>query len=424
MTAIATQTIRIDMRRHAKQGAFVGTRSHEAAFVGGIGSGKTMAGCARAILASQGMIGARKVMQTPNMGIVTAPTYPMLRDATLRTFLEMAGETVRQFNKNEMSVTLANGSEVLFRTASEPDRLRGPSISWWFGDEAALCEYRAYEIMIGRLRQFGKLGYAWIATTPKGRNWVWQHFVQGARPGRKLFRATSQDNVYLDRAIIEAWRQTYSGDFALQELGGEFVAFEGLIYPEFRRELHVVGHTPERFAYTIAGVDWGFANPGVILPFGIDSDGRMWQMGEHYKRQRRIEDWVEVAKQVYRTWNTQTFYCDPAEPDYIQMFRDAGLPAEAANNTVTTGLQAVKSRLVMREDFKPRLVLTNDCVFTIAEYESYQWAENRYGIRDQPVKANDHAMDATRYAAMGIETGGFIDGALNYADDGGIGGAY
>ena len=416
--------VQIELGLWGKQHDFVFTDAKNAALFGGVGSGKSYAGAVRGMLAANGTIGNQSV-PVPNVGVVTAATYNMLRDATIRTYheiMEPLGVIVGH-NKTNHITTLTNGSEIIFRSASDPESLRGPSIAWWHGDEAALYGPAVWKVMIARLRQHGQRGYAWPTTTPKGRNWVWQEFIRSERPGFRHWKIRTADNPFIDAEYYESLKSSYVGDFALQELEGEFVAFEGLIYPEFRRELHVVGHTPDAFAYTIAGVDWGFANPGVILPFGIDSDARMWQVGEHYKRQRRIEDWVEVGKQVHRTWNIQTFYCDPAEPDYIQMFRDAGLPAEAANNTVTTGIHADKSRLVMREDFKPRLMLRNDCVFTIAEYESYQWAENRYGIRDQPVKANDHAMDATRYAAMGLETGAFIDGALNYADDG-IGGAY
>lgn len=388
-----------------KQGAFVGLSAHEAAFVAGIGSGKSWAGCVRALLASQGLIG-RKRVQAPNLGVITAPTYPMLRDATLRTFADLADAQglLARFNKSDMSVTLANGSEVLFRSTDAPDRLRGPSITWWFGDEAAMYVRAVWDIMVGRLRQFGRRGYAWITTTPRGRNWVYQLFVvdQGAR---KTIRATSRENVFLDKAIVEAWEQTYSGDFAAQELGGEFVAFEGLIYPEFQRELHVFTQPPAQFSYSVAGVDWGFAHAGVVLVFVVDYDGRMWLVSEHYQRQRRIEEWVEVAKQARQTWGVKTFYCDPSEPDYIGKFRTAGLPAEQANNTVSTGLQAVKARLVRQADGKPRLLVRSDSVWTMAEFESYEWATNRYGMKDEPVKSGDHTMDALRYAVMGVDAG-------------------
>lgn len=391
---------------YAKQGQFVGLSAHEAAFIGGIGSGKSHAGCVRGLMAALGMVG-RHAVRTPNLGVVTAPTYPMLRDATLRTFLDLADAQglVQQFNKSDMAVTLSNGSEVLFRSTETPDRLRGPSITWWFGDEAAMYLLRVWEVMVGRLRQYGRRGFAWLATTPRGRNWVYQLFVTDAG-ARRMIHATSRENVFLDESILEAWENTYSGDFAAQELGGEFVAFEGLIYPEFRRELHTFTTPPDgAFVYTVAGMDWGFANPGVLLVFGIDGDGRMWQVAEYYQRQRQIDEWVDVAKQARATWGIKAFYCDPSEPDYIAKMRAAGLPAEQANNSVQPGIQAVKARLMRQADRKPRLLVRSDCVWTISEYESYQWAENRYGIKDEPLKTGDHAMDAQRYAVMGVDAG-------------------
>jgi PBSX family phage terminase large subunit len=396
-------TTAIKIACHPKQGRFVGTSAYEAAFVGGIGSGKSIGGCIRGLLASQGYIGSHQVLQTPNVGVITAPTYPMLRDATMRAFVDIAGDAIQQFNKNEGLMILQNGSEIIWRTASDPDTLRGPSISWWFGDEAAMYARKAWDIMIGRLRQFGVRGYAWLATTPRGRNWVWQLFVQDKQPGRKIFKASSADNIYLEPAIVASWRASYSGDFALQELEGEFIAFEGLIYPEFRREIHTLTIIPESFVQVIAGVDWGFANPGVILVLGLDGDGRMWVLEEHYQRQRRIEEWVTVAQQARKTWQIKTFYCDPSEPDYIKAFRDGGLNAVGANNTVNTGLQMVKNRLVLQGDGRPRLFLRRDVMNLMAEFETYQWAENRYGIRDEPVKANDHALDALRYGVMGVD---------------------
>ena len=400
-----TTATRTNITLYPAQGRFVGTSAHEAAFVGGIGSGKSLGGCIRGLMASQGYIGKRKVLQAPNMGVITAPTYPMLRDATVRAFVQVAGDAIVQFNKSEGLATLANGSEVIFRSTEFPDRLRGPSISWWFGDEAAMYDRLVWDVMIGRLREFGERGYAWLATTPRGRNWVWQLFVQGLKPGRKIFKVSSAENIYLDPAVIQAWRDTYSGDFALQELEGEFIAFGGLIYPEFRREVHVTTQPPDTFVYTVVGVDWGFANPGVVLVLGVDGDGRAWLVEEHYQRQRRIEEWVTLGRQIWQTWKVKTFYCDPSAPDYIKAFRDALIPAEGANNTVNTGLQMVKNRLVVQGDGKPRLMVSRSAVHTIAEFESYQWADNRYGLRDEPVKANDHCLDALRYAVMGLDAG-------------------
>lgn len=389
---------------HEKQRVFVYSQVHHAAFIGGIGSGKSWSGCARAILASMGEIGGQRV-PVPNLGVVTAPTYPMLRDATLRTWLELAERHVPGFrrdmlNKSEMTARLPNGSEVLFRSTEYPDRLRGPSIAWWFGDEAALYPAQVRRIMVGRLRQGGALGYDWVTTTPKGRNWVWQTYARQQREGYLLVTATSAENEFLERDIIEMWEMEYSGDFARQELLGEFVAFEGLIYAEFEPARHVSRARPEQLSRIVAGVDWGFANPGVIVVLGLDGDGRLYVLAEAYERRRRVEEWAEVALQMRQQWGISEFYCDPSEPEYIKVFRERGLKAEGADNAVLPGIQAVKNALAVRPDGQVGMTISPECVHLLSEFEQYQWAENRHGIKDEPVKANDHAMDALRYAVM------------------------
>lgn len=391
----------MDIHLHPKQMQFVLASEHHAAYVGGIGSGKSHAGCVRALMAAGGQIGG-EIIPTPNLGVITAPTYGMLRDATLRTFLEIAGKAVVDFNKSEMKATIANGSEVLFRSTENFERLRGPSISYWFGDEAALYPAGVRRIMLGRLRQHQRFGYDWLATTPRGRDWIYQTFALKPRQGYRLIRSRTAENIFLDAEFIQALRDEYTGDFAAQELDGEFIAHEGLIYPEFDPLPHVYRGKIEMAKYkgVIAGVDWGFVNPGVILVGGIDGDGRVDILHEEYQRKRRIEDWAAVAKELKATWNITRFVCDPSEPDYIRQFRDAGCDADGADNRVLPGIQEVRNHLVIREDKLPRLRFTPGCANTISEFGQYQWAANRDGMKDEPRKANDHAMDALRYLIM------------------------
>ncbi len=397
----------LDLRLFGNQHRFVLSEAHDAAMVGGIGSGKTQGGAVRALLAAYGRIG-RISIPAPNLGIVTAPTYPMLADSTLRTFREVAGDLVDVKSSAfsaPMHVLLRNGSEIIFRSADKPEHLRGPSASWSWDDEAALHGKLVRDIAIGRLRQFGRHGYNWLTTTPKGRNWIWQKFVERPLPGSEIFRVRTRDNPFLDEGFIQSLEQEYQGDFARQELLGEFVAFEGLIYPEFSRDLHVAqtGQIPRDFKEMIAGVDWGFVNPGVIKVLGVTSDKRAYVVHEEYQRKRGIDEWVNVAVQLRDIWHIGDFYCDPSEPDYIDKFKAKGLKARAADNTVTTGIQAVKRRLAVRADGLPGLLYYPGAMWSFSEYEQYQWARKGEDLLDKPLKANDHALDAIRYAIMGLD---------------------
>jgi phage terminase large subunit len=50
-------------------------------------------------------------------------------------------------------------------------------------------------------------------------------------------------------------------------------------------------------------------------------------------------------------------------------------------------------------DNRPRLTVDPSCVETINEFESYVWKPEK----DEPVKENDHAMDALRYGINAID---------------------
>jgi PBSX family phage terminase large subunit len=388
----------LEFSLYDKQLEFVLSDAHNLAFVAGIGSGKSLAGAVRALLAANGQVGNRRI-PTPNLGMVTAPTYTMLRDASLRTYLEIAGGLVKDYNRSESRVVMANGSEVLFRSTERPERLRGPNLSWWWADEAGLYVSETWKIGVGRLRQHGR-GHAWVTTTPRGRNWLWQRFAQGRR-GYSMVKAATWENPFLDEEFIRGLMEEYAGDFARQELNGDFVAFEGLVYSEFERGTHVVSQRPAQWAYALGGIDHGWTNPGVMLVGLVDYDGRIYIVHEEYERRRRVEDWARVGMQLTEQWGVQTWYSDPSEPDFIRQYNEAGMTVVNANNEVNAGIQDVKSMLAVRRDGRPRLTFAPEAVWTASEMEQYQWLSNREGLRDQVKKSNDHAQDALRYLVRG-----------------------
>jgi len=363
--------------------------------VGGIGSGKTFAGAVKSIIE----------MDNGGLGLVVAPTYPMLRDASLRAFLELAGNRVRNFQKSEMRVEMDNGAELLFRSSDDPDRLRGPNLDFCWMDEAALSHSQTWDVVIGRLRGHGKAGPCWVTTTPKGRNWLYQRQDQ-----MTVFKARTRDNVYLDEEFIRSLEAAYTGAFAKQELEGDFVSYEGLVYEEFNRDLHIVQRERSEFVEYVAGMDEGYTNPAVIGVWGIDSDRRLHMVEEFYQRRVLQGDVVGEAKRLQTAYGIGVFVVDPSAAGLIAEMQSVGLQVVPANNTVFQGIQAVKARLARANDGRPRLTISPSCVNAAAEFESYAWKESKAGMKDEPEKVNDHAMDMTRYTVMSIDTA--LTGAL------------
>jgi phage terminase large subunit len=83
-------------------------------------------------------------------------------------------------------------------------------------------------------------------------------------------------------------------------------------------------------------------------------------------------------------------YCDSAEPQRIQELQDAGFVVEGASKSVSIGIDSIKRR---------KFFITKDSVNGAKEARSYSWKTGKDGKKtDEPVKHNDHFMDAVRYA--------------------------
>lgn len=244
-----------------EQRAFWNSRAKYRAFVGGIGSGKTRAGCV-------------EILRQParSVGMVIAPSYPMLRDATFATFAQLAkrGKVLAGFNVSANIATLIDGKQVTFRSADNPDSLRGPNLDWFYMDEAAMCHEEAWLIMIGRLRGGGNVGKdnlrGWLTTTPRGRNWVWSKFAQSQAAEYEIIRASTKTNTYLPADFVANVKASYSEQWQKQELDGEFVEGSGGV---FRRVRQCATATPQErpipgHAY-IFGVDWARSNDYTVI---------------------------------------------------------------------------------------------------------------------------------------------------------------
>jgi PBSX family phage terminase large subunit len=313
----------------------------------------------------------------------------MLRDVAWRTFLDIAGDdAVAIKGKAEMMLTMQGGGEILFRSADNPDRLRGPNAHWALLDEAALCPKDTWDITIGRLRADGTAGPCRVVTTPKGRNWLYERQSE-----MTIFRAATKENPYLSREFVSSLEHNYTGNFARQELYGEFVAFEGLVYPMFSRDVHVRVQVESEFTTHWLGNDEGYTNPSVILDVGVDGDGRLHVFREWYRRGQLQDTVVSANKEWYNNVVATGIVVDASAAGLIAAMKALSLPAIAHKGRVQDGISKVQNLLAIAGDGRPRLTIDPSCVQTMAEFESYCWKEGK----DEPEKQNDHAMDTIRY---------------------------
>ncbi len=208
-------------------------------FSGPIGSGKSQALCQEAIKLSY--------VNPGRTGLLGAPTYPMLRDATQATLLEILSRNriPYEFNKAENILKMGDtGSRILFRPVEEFDRLRGTNLAWFGLDELTYTQEEAWVVLEGRLRdpQATRLcGFA--VWTPKGYDWVYRRFIADPVEGYEVVLAQPFENRHLLARVpdfYERLKQSYDPKFYQQEVLGEYINIHGgLVYHMFRRSDHV-----------------------------------------------------------------------------------------------------------------------------------------------------------------------------------------
>lgn len=166
--------------------------------------------------------------------LIASPTGVILNDTTYPTFRKMAKE-LGLFGSERLSpyptVQLTTGATIRFRTAEDPEKMRGPNLSGVWLDEASLMAEAAYKISIACLREEGEQGWLSATMTPKGlSHWTYDRFGK-AQPDTAVFHATTDDNPFLPPEFAAKLKEQYSGLYADQELGGRFVAVEGAEWP-------------------------------------------------------------------------------------------------------------------------------------------------------------------------------------------------
>lgn len=135
-----------------------------------------------------------------------------------------------QYNKTEKRIEFENGSMIQFKTADDPQSLRGAGLDIVWMDEAAFIPNAdAWTVTLPALTD--KEGLLITTTTPWGKNWFYEEFFTGAAlEDLHEFRVqyTSLDNPFLKREVIERFRRRYHPMHFKQEFLASFDAFVGV----------------------------------------------------------------------------------------------------------------------------------------------------------------------------------------------------
>ena len=326
-----------------------------------------------------------------------APTYQQARDIAWQTLVKELKPIIKKVNESRLELTVNNlvkgTSLIQLRGWEAIETLRGQHFDFIVIDEVAMM--RNFNINweeVIRPTLTDTRGEVMFISTPKGFNHFYDLYnQQDEDPDFKSFHYTSYDNPYIPKDEIDKAKAQLTDDRFAQEYLADFRKTQGLVYKEFNREKDVTKEKPSETIDKILGIDFGYTNPASIISIEIDSDSHYWIKEEWYKTKQTTDQIAEQAN-LYKSTKV---YADSAEPDRIEILKKAGLNVRQVSKDIIAGVDHV------RELFKQgRIHISPDCKNLIHELETYRYPDKKpeKNEDEKPIKENDHALDALRYA--------------------------
>jgi phage terminase large subunit len=455
-TAAEGVVVRYEPRGAALQA--LRSKAPEILLSGAAGTGKSVAALNKIHLACLSKPKVRSLIVRKTHASLTASTLVTFREKVAKEAIEAGALHFYGGSAQEPpAYRYANGSVIIMGGLDRATRLLSTEFDLAFVDEAIEVTDEDLDTIVSRLRN-GVLSYQQLlmATNPGPPT---HHLKQRADAGRcLLLYSKHEDNPRLyQHGEWTEYGLTYlarldslTGARYHRMRWGKWVSAEGQIYEAYDESVHLVDPRPIPEGWTRWWtVDFGFTNPFVLQCWAEDPDGRLFLYREIYRTRRLVEDHAKHILRLVRRclvcceskasdhdchnckacrleWTEprpRAVICDHDAEDRATLERHLGMGTAAAKKSVSDGIQAVQSRLKTQGDGRPRLFILRDALAeedpeleaakkptcTQDEITGYVWAVkpgNAGGLKEEPLKENDHGMDALRYMVAERDLGG------------------
>lgn len=356
---------------------------------GGAGSGKSIFAAQKLLFRiltedNHRILVIRKVARTLRMSVF-ASLVGMVQDWKLAKFFKV--------NKTDMTIeNVLNGSTLLFAGIDDPEKIKSIHriTSIWIEEasEITLDDFTQLDLRLrGQLEHYKQII---LSFNPISSNhWLKKRFFDNTDPQASVLHTTYKDNRFLDEAYIRVLEEMAQVNYSYYEIYalGKWGSLEGVIYEQYR----VVDAMPADCEVFRWGLDFGHTVPSAAVKIGII--GRELFVHELlYESHLTNADLIERIKTEHPELKNVQGFLDSAEPDRIQEFKNAGFRVYPAHKNVRAGIDKVKS-------YALNITATSQNI--LREIETYVWKTTKAGEPlDEPVKQNDHSMDALRYAVF------------------------
>jgi len=342
--------------------------------------------------------------------LIVAPTNNVLAQATLPKFKEFFPkdwgqwkEQPKHFFQLNWNRVTPDGKEtsepcrIFVRSMDDPNAVEGMEVLAIWADEVGFMKDTAWVALRGRtsITQAPIL----MTSTPYSMNWFYTEIYKrwkADNPDYDVIQWGSGENPVFPQAELEKAKAELPRELFERRYMGKFTRLEGLVYPEFDEDSHIVDPFPiPSKGLVFAGADFGYNNPNAIVYIWEDPDTKIYYVfKEFYKAKVLLQD---LAHSI-RTIQPQYVLADTQGAQNIaELKRFHGIKQiRAAEKVKDLGLQRVRSLLK-----EGRLKFFRGRVpHTIEEIKEYHYKPPKIDgtSTEEVVKKNNHAMDALEYA--------------------------
>ena len=290
------------------------------------------------------------------------------------------------------------------------EKFQGSSLDFvWFDEEPPRDVYDEC-----RMRVLDRRGDIFGTMTPlKGLTFIYEEIFLNKSNSPEIWCEFMEwaDNPYLDSEEVDLLTNTLSTDVLESRRYGRFQASQGLVYPEFDQNVHVIEpfDIPHDWQDQIS-IDPGLNNPLSAHWYAVDYDGNIFVVAEHFEQGKDVSYHAQAIKDISARlgWKKDSqgrlhALIDSAanqktlasSKSVTELFYDNGICVNPrVNKDMFSGIQRVK-QLLKIVNGKPKLFIFKNCVNLIRELKSYWWGDG-----DNPKKIDDHALDELRYYVM------------------------
>lgn len=290
------------------------------------------------------------------------------------------------YNKSEMTYQY-RGNTVEFLGMDNAGKKRGAKRHVLYCNEANELSKEDWIQLIMRTTMKAYLDY-----NPSDEyHWIYDDVIP--REDAQFIRSTYLDNYdFLPAEVIqeiERLRDTDPDYWKIYGLG-ETASASNTIYPKWsfckQEEIEAAIKAGGTVTY---GLDFGFNHPTSLVRT-VTLDDAVYIEDLIYKSGLTTSDLIREMKELGINRSDEIF-ADCARPDTIAEINMTGLfNIKSADKSVKEGISYVKSK---------KIYVESGSVGTLKEIKSYRWKTLNTGENtDDPVKVNDDAMDAMRYA--------------------------